>query len=101
MTAEKADYQHAVAILYQGNQAVVVGLDIEHDAPAFQDARLWMRTLHILRRTPVRSLHNRQPCPVLGACRVDALVTGMFGKVALEKISNFGKNMLVLKPDRR
>jgi hypothetical protein len=36
----------------------------------------------------------------LGARRVDTPMAGMFGKVALEKISNFGKNMLVLKPDR-
>ena len=59
MAAEKADYQHAFAILDQGNQAAVVVLDIEPDAPALQDARLWMRTLHVLRRAPVRSLRDR------------------------------------------
>jgi hypothetical protein len=49
MIAEKADHQHAVAILYQGDQAVVVGLDIEHDAPPFEDAGFGMRTMRFTR----------------------------------------------------
>src|ERR1700740_540211 len=87
MTAEKADHQHAITILNHGDQAVVIGLDVEHHTSAFQDARLGMRSLHLLWRPPVRSLRNRQPCPVLSARRIDTPMTRALGKIALNNVS--------------
>src|ERR1700739_358256 len=82
LTAEKADHQHALTILDHGGQAVVIGLDVEHHTSAFQDARLGMRSLHLLWRPPVRSLRNRQPCPVLSARRIDTPMTRALGNSA-------------------
>src|ERR1700743_267689 len=86
MAAEKADQGDPIAILHQRDQPVVIRLDIEHDAPAFQDAGFGMRTLHVHGGTPLRAFGDSAPGIVLRTSGPNAAAAGVDRKVALDDV---------------
>src|SRR5687767_7053057 len=86
MRPEKTDHQHAVGILHDGDQPVIVGLDIEHHPAALENARFWVRLLHVLRRFPLSRLHDSPPSVVLRLSGFDSTVTGPSGEITLHDI---------------
>jgi hypothetical protein len=75
MGSEKSNHQYTSLILHQGNQAVIVGFDIEHDPTAFENARFGVRSLYVLRGLPIGCFHYRPPCVELRARSLDALMS--------------------------
>ena len=68
MGPEESDCQGSCLILYACNQSVVVALDVEHHSAALENARFWIRRLHLSWGAPLSAPHNGKPSIVLRPC---------------------------------
>ena len=76
MGAKKSDGEDAGSILQRCDQPKVVSFDVEHDPPTFEYAGLGIGRFHFLGIAPLRAPRDLQPCFVLRARGLDALVAG-------------------------
>src|SRR5487761_505516 len=74
--SKKPDHHHAMGILHDRNQPIVVALDVEYHPAALENARLRVSLLHVLWRFPLRFLYYGRPSIVLRSRSLDAAVAG-------------------------
>ena len=65
MGAKKPDHHDPVLVLHQGDQSIIIRLDVEDHSSTLEDARLRVRLLYVTRCLPLRLLRNRSPGVVL------------------------------------
>src|SRR5271170_6069408 len=92
MGAEEPDRDDAGFVFDDSNQAIVVGLDVEHDPARLEDARFRVRCLDVPRSTPSAALRDREPCLILRARHPDSLVIGVLGEISLRKADAHDKH---------
>src|SRR5882672_231832 len=84
--SKKPDHQHAMGVLHDGNQPIVVALDVEYDPAALENARLRVSLLHVLRPFPLRLLYYGPPGIVLRSRRLDPTVAGPRREIAFHDV---------------
>jgi hypothetical protein len=71
-------------ILEGRHQSIVVALDVEDDPAGFQNARLWIGRLDILRIAPFGADDNAQPGIVLRPRGFDSSIASVVGKIVFD-----------------
>lgn len=86
MRSKITDHQNTRFILHNGNQPIVIRLDVEYHPAALEDARLWVGQFYILRRPPLRRPRYGSPGVVLRPRRLDSLVACLALKIRLDDV---------------
>src|SRR5450631_658142 len=86
MRSKEPDHDDAVFVLHQGDQAIVICLDIEDHSTAFENTCLRMSCLYVLRRLPSRALHYGSPRIVLRSGGPDPSISAPHRNIALDDV---------------
>src|ERR1700689_2069692 len=83
---KESNHQNAALVRNQRHQSIVVALNVKDYSTALENARLRMRLLHILRRSPIGLLRNRAPGIKLRPRGFEALASLPGGKIRLHQL---------------
>src|SRR5450432_825906 len=86
MRSEEPDHDDAVFVLHQGDQTIVICLDIKDHSTAFENTCLRMSCPYFLRRRPSRALRYGSPRIVLRSGGLDPSISASRRKIAFDDV---------------